>query len=139
MDECLQPSEFRTSREQHERSGFWKQHIEPGQPGNADQRKDPILKSDIGNHIDPYQQITRNSTGGGGKIYCMGQPPIAQVTLLLRRWTDGDSAALEELTPLVYGELRLLADGYLRRERPGPTLQPTELIHEAYMATEHWT
>ena len=62
------------------------------------------------------------------------QPAEAQeITVLLRRWSDGDRAALEEVTPLVYRELRLLADGYLRRERPGHTLQATELVHEAYL------
>jgi RNA polymerase sigma-70 factor (ECF subfamily) len=56
-----------------------------------------------------------------------------QVTLLLQRWNDGDESALRDLTPLVYDELRRLADGYLRRERPDHTLQPTALIHEAYL------
>ena len=55
------------------------------------------------------------------------------VTVLLQRWSDGDAAALEELTPFVYAELRSLAQSYLRRERPGHTLQPTELIHEAFL------
>src|SRR5439155_14295732 len=57
----------------------------------------------------------------------------SSVTLLLRRWSNGDSSALDELTPLVYHELRLIAEGYLKRERPGHTWQPTELIHEAYL------
>ena len=56
-----------------------------------------------------------------------------QVTVLLRKWKAGDSAALEELTPLVYGELRRLAASYLRRERDGHTLQPTALLNEAYL------
>lgn len=56
----------------------------------------------------------------------------ADITLLLRRWSEGDRSALDELTPLVYSELRLLAGGYLRRERFEHTLQPTELVHEAY-------
>src|SRR5262245_35604830 len=60
-----------------------------------------------------------------------GQP--ASLTLLLRRWSSGDASALNEITPLVYGQLRMLADGYLRRERPDHTLQPTALIHEAYL------
>jgi RNA polymerase sigma factor (TIGR02999 family) len=55
------------------------------------------------------------------------------VTLLLRRWGQGDRSALELLSPLVYQELHQLADGYMRRERPGHTLQPTALIHEAYL------
>src|SRR5262245_45077729 len=57
----------------------------------------------------------------------------AEVTLLLSEWQKGDSAALERLIPIVYGELRKLADSYLRRERPGHTLQPTALISEAYV------
>jgi RNA polymerase sigma-70 factor (ECF subfamily) len=55
------------------------------------------------------------------------------LTLLLQRWSNGDASALNDITPIVYAELRKLADGYLRRERPGITLQPTELIHEAYL------
>ena len=53
--------------------------------------------------------------------------------MLLRRWSEGDASALEQLTPIVYDELRLLAEFYMRREHPGHTLQPTELIHEAYI------
>src|SRR5207245_5500446 len=55
------------------------------------------------------------------------------VTGLLRRWEKGDKAALEELMPLVYGELRRLAAHYLRVDRPDHTLQPTALVHEAYL------
>jgi RNA polymerase sigma factor (TIGR02999 family) len=46
---------------------------------------------------------------------------------------EGREGALERVLPLVYGELRRLADGYLRRERQGHTLQPTALVHEAYL------
>jgi len=59
--------------------------------------------------------------------------PSQDVTLLLRAWAEGSQPALEELTPLVYGELRRLAASYLRREEPGHTLQPTALVHEAYL------
>jgi RNA polymerase sigma factor (TIGR02999 family) len=55
------------------------------------------------------------------------------VTQLLERWGGGDRSALDELTPLVLGELRQLAAAYLRRERLGHTLQTTALIHEAYL------
>ena len=55
------------------------------------------------------------------------------VTELLRDWAKGNPAALEALTPLVYSELRRLADAYMRRERTGHTLEPTALIHEAYL------
>src|SRR5437868_9823159 len=57
----------------------------------------------------------------------------ADVTRLLVDWSQGDQGALEQLTPLVYSELRRLADRYLRRERPGHTLQSTALVHEAWM------
>ena len=57
----------------------------------------------------------------------------ADVTRLLVEWSHGDQGALEQLTPLVYSELRRLADRYLRRERPGHTLQSTALVHEAWM------
>jgi len=59
--------------------------------------------------------------------------PQPSITRLLRRWRDGDARALEQLTPLVYAELRRLALSYLRRERPNHTLQPTELVHEAFV------
>jgi len=55
------------------------------------------------------------------------------VTQLLRAWHDGDSAALERLTPLVYEELRTIARHQMRREAPGHTLQTTALVHEAYV------
>jgi RNA polymerase sigma factor (TIGR02999 family) len=56
-----------------------------------------------------------------------------QVTGLLRAWSDGDEAALEQLIPLVESELRRLARAYMRRERPGHTLQTTALVNEAFM------
>jgi RNA polymerase sigma factor (TIGR02999 family) len=63
---------------------------------------------------------------------------------LLKRAADGDHNAASRLIPLVYDELRRLAAGYLRRERPGQTLQATALVHEAYMrlirpADRPWT
>jgi RNA polymerase sigma factor (TIGR02999 family) len=56
-----------------------------------------------------------------------------EVTLLLDKWAKGDQKALNELTPLVYNELRQLAASYLRKERQDHTLQPTALVHEAYL------
>jgi RNA polymerase sigma factor (TIGR02999 family) len=55
------------------------------------------------------------------------------VTELLRAWSDGDLGARDRLVPLVYQELRRRAAAHLRRERPGHTLQPTALVHEAYL------
>lgn len=56
-----------------------------------------------------------------------------EVTSLLAAWAKGNQQALDELTPLVYKELRQLAAGYLWKERQGHTLQPTALVHEAYL------
>jgi RNA polymerase sigma factor (TIGR02999 family) len=55
------------------------------------------------------------------------------VTELLQAWSRGDTAARDELFPLVYDELRRRAADRLRREQPGHTLQPTALVHEAYL------
>lgn len=56
-----------------------------------------------------------------------------EVTLLLAEWAKGNQQALDDLTPLVYRELRKLATSYLRNERQSHTLQPTALVHEAYL------
>jgi RNA polymerase sigma factor (TIGR02999 family) len=56
-----------------------------------------------------------------------------QVLDLLREWRQGDDQACDRLVPFVYAELRRLARGQLRREQPGHSLQPTALVHEAYL------
>jgi RNA polymerase sigma factor (TIGR02999 family) len=56
-----------------------------------------------------------------------------EVTRLLERLAEGDRETFVELLPLVYAELHAIAGGYLRRERAGHTLQPTALVHEAYL------
>jgi RNA polymerase sigma factor (TIGR02999 family) len=65
----------------------------------------------------------------------MDAPSVSQrrVTELLVRWSEGDNAALAELTPLVYEELRRIAHHHLSRQRPGHTLQTTALVNEAYL------
>jgi RNA polymerase sigma factor (TIGR02999 family) len=63
----------------------------------------------------------------------METPQPHEVTKLLLDWSRGDKTALDQLLPIVYHELRRLAGGFLRRERPDHTLQPTALIHEAYV------
>ena len=55
------------------------------------------------------------------------------ITRLLIAWSDGEREALDELVPLVYDDLRRLAAGYMGRETPGHALQPTALVHEAYV------
>lgn len=63
-----------------------------------------------------------------------GVPPgSSPVTALLSRAVNGERSATDELFPLVYDELRRLADRHLAAERPGQTLQPTALVHEAYL------
>jgi RNA polymerase sigma-70 factor (ECF subfamily) len=59
--------------------------------------------------------------------------PDDEVTELLRAWGEGDLSALDRLMPLVYDELRRRAAAYLRREGRNQTLQPTALVHEAYL------
>ena len=56
-----------------------------------------------------------------------------EITQLLIAWNRGDLSARDELAPLIYNELRRIAGGYLRRERPDHTLQPTALVNEAYL------
>ena len=63
----------------------------------------------------------------------MDEGPSFETTQLLRAWANGDAAALEQLTPRVYRELRRLAGGLMRNERPGRTIQTTALVHEAYL------
>jgi RNA polymerase sigma factor (TIGR02999 family) len=57
----------------------------------------------------------------------------AEITVFLKAWVDGDAAALDRLTPVVYTELRRIARRYMRRERVGNTLQTTALVHEAFL------
>lgn len=56
-----------------------------------------------------------------------------QITEQLIAWSNGDQAALGQLIPVVYQELRRMADRFLRHEAPGHTLQPTALVHEAWL------
>lgn len=60
-------------------------------------------------------------------------PPAASVTELLLAWSAGDRDALDALLPLVYGELHQQAEYAMRHEATGHTLQPTALVHEAYL------
>jgi RNA polymerase sigma factor (TIGR02999 family) len=59
--------------------------------------------------------------------------PPHRVTQLLQQWGHGDDAALAELTPLVYEELRRLAHHYMEGQRPNHTLQTTALVNEVYL------
>ena len=63
----------------------------------------------------------------------MEETRSAPVTVLLHNWRQGDSSALDQVAEIVERELRRLAASYLRRERPGHTLQPTALVNEAFL------
>jgi len=67
----------------------------------------------------------------------MPQPIEPDLTALLRDASEGNQNALDRLMPLVYGELRKIAASYLRQERKDHTLQPTALVHEAYLRLTH--
>src|ERR1051326_4202232 len=78
-----------------------------------------LMRQILVNHARERRAAKR---GGGGKV-----------TRLLQNWGAGDKQAVNELTPLVYRELRKLAAAYLRRERHDHTLQPTALVNEAWI------
>jgi RNA polymerase sigma factor (TIGR02999 family) len=63
----------------------------------------------------------------------MPEPPAQPVSEILAKWQAGDEESLRRLVPLVYGELRRIAHGHFRNERPDHTLQTTALVHEAYL------
>ncbi|MGZ5537581.1 MAG: sigma-70 family RNA polymerase sigma factor [Chthoniobacterales bacterium] len=63
----------------------------------------------------------------------MAEPMPADVTQLLGQWSAGDRAALDEIIPLVYDELRRMAHGHMARERAGHTMQATALVNEVYL------
>src|SRR5262249_4037834 len=66
-------------------------------------------------------------------LYSGAMPDANDVTRLLQDWAKGDETARDQLVPLVYGALRRLAAHYLEDERHAVTLQPTALVHEAYL------
>ncbi|MBA3514580.1 MAG: RNA polymerase subunit sigma-70, partial [Pyrinomonadaceae bacterium] len=61
------------------------------------------------------------------------QPSPQSVTRLLVEWSHGGAAVLNELAPMVYGELHRIAESFMRHERADHTLQPTALVHEAFL------
>jgi RNA polymerase sigma factor (TIGR02999 family) len=63
----------------------------------------------------------------------MDAPDPVEITALLKLWGQGDAVALERLTPLVYDQLLRVARHHMHRERVGHTLQPTALVHEAFL------
>ena len=85
-------------------------------------------------HRDVYSaHHSGGPTGCRNRSHSLLEPTATPVTELLVRWRSGDEDALQALMPLVYDEMRRLAHRYLRRERPGHTLQSTALVHEAFV------
>ena len=94
---------------------------------------------------DEGVQLGRPVRGGGiirlrvealnqlGGMVSVQMPSPHDVTAMLDAWSRGDTLALDRLLPLVYAELRQIAARRLRQERAGHTLQPTALVHEAYL------
>jgi RNA polymerase sigma factor (TIGR02999 family) len=78
-------------------------------------------------HSGIIQRIAMPRAGRGD------ESNAANVSKLLRAWSDGEQSALDRLTPIVYQELHRLARHYMKRERPGHSLQTTALVNEAYM------
>lgn len=73
------------------------------------------------------------NSGLSSRAAIQGTSMRDDVTKLLLDWGNGDKAALDELTPILYDELRRLANSYLRHQRSDHTLQATALVHEAYL------
>src|SRR5262245_58651810 len=71
--------------------------------------------------------------GVGGRQITKPGSMTEKISQLLANWSQGDQAALDRLMPLVYGELRRLAESYLRRQPYHRTFQPTALVNEAYL------
>ena len=86
-----------------------------------------------GGEVMGMQSLSR---GCSATIPAMVAAKPGAITLLLKAWSDGDARAQDRLWPLVYDELRQMAAHYLERERRSHTLQPTALVHEAYIKTK---
>ena len=103
-------------------------------PRRREQRKSPVRRAD-----GPAPREVASSCIRFTNRYALrrsGPPamsPDTAVTRLLIDWKRGDKEAPDVLAPLVYSELRRLAGHYLRDERAAATLQPTALVHEAYL------
>ncbi len=82
-----------------------------------------------------FKHERRLFSHGAGEIPLDSAP--GEITLLLQRWDSGESAAFDQLLPLVYPHLREVAAGYIRRERNPGVLQATALVHELYLRLLH--
>jgi RNA polymerase sigma factor (TIGR02999 family) len=91
----------------------------------------PIALTSIA--LTPIALTPIASATGATRAAAHPPPPREDLTRLLLDWSSGDPDALERLVPLVYDDLRRLAQSYLERERPGHTLQATAVVHELYV------
>jgi RNA polymerase sigma factor (TIGR02999 family) len=115
----------------------------PIRPGRRGKIRDNISNTEARAYRDRTRQKgvdcgmqasrIRAASRNGGAPARAGTAPTGVVTGLLRAWGRGDTEAREKLIPVVYAELRRRAAAYLRRERQDHTLQPTALVHEAYL------
>ena len=86
----------------------------------------------ISEHLRPRLYCVPRQPGGQA-LLPLNENGTENITKLLLDLTNGNRAVVDDLLPLIYGELRSLAANYLRRERSDHTLQPTALVHEAYL------
>jgi RNA polymerase sigma-70 factor, ECF subfamily len=84
-------------------------------------------------HPKKINRYNLSESGGRGIGNMEQETSLADISQLLQAWNEGDTAALDRLTTIVYNELRTLARRYLRGERPGHSLQTTALVNEAYI------
>lgn len=104
--------------------------------GLGEGRGDPVTQSRAGVESTRWRASPELESIVLSNTIAAAIPALADrqaVTRLLSQWQSGDSRALERLTPLIYEELRDRARRYMRRERPGHTLQATAVVHEAFV------
>lgn len=95
-------------------------------PDDADALEGPALPGPDPATVSPEAQA--------GRLLARAEPiPAGEVTLLLHQMVEGRTSAAETLMPMIYDELRRIARSCMRRERPDHTLQPTALVHEAFL------
>lgn len=119
---------------------LWSRFEGPGRPGSAICDFDSAIPSPLPQHgcrltsripyINLADQFRLSSPTEGAGV---SDSPSRPVSALLGKWREGDQDALGALIPLVYGELRRIAQYHLKQERPDHTLQSTALVHEAYL------
>src|SRR5713226_2439642 len=84
-------------------------------------------------HSLGYADGPAGGGSGSDRESALMTEPAPDITGLLKSWANGDENALQELMPLVYGELRRIAAYHMQAEKPDAVLEPTALVHEAYV------